>query len=239
MKIWISLGFVAIAASLVGCAPAHEEETDAVSEDTQDLSSSPLSTYYVARRDLRKCVSPLCGGYFVSRVNFATTRCADGSNAAACYVTDLDLSKLGLSDATVQKIEDGVGTNDGEAAYVFRGTMSTKSHGSFGKLGYFKATEAWAGPELAPTVGTFYKLSDAQIRCITVPCPNIRERKLNSTAQPKNIAEIDLSGAPGTSKEKAHATQAIFDGAELIAVGTNSGQTLAASTYFERLVPRP
>jgi hypothetical protein len=45
--------------------------------------------YYTIRRDLRRCISPLCGGWFISRVNKKQTRCADGSRANECYVAEI------------------------------------------------------------------------------------------------------------------------------------------------------
>src|SRR5260370_23237107 len=44
------------------------------------------STFYSLRRDLRRCVSPLCGGYFVKRVNMSSTRCANGRFMSECYL---------------------------------------------------------------------------------------------------------------------------------------------------------
>ena len=40
---------------------------------TTPVEFSP-SGYFVARQDMRECVSPLCGGYFVKRVNSQLTR---------------------------------------------------------------------------------------------------------------------------------------------------------------------
>src|SRR5260370_7964329 len=48
------------------------------------------STFYSLRRDLRRCVSPLCGGYFVKRVNMSSTRCANGRFMSECYVAGID-----------------------------------------------------------------------------------------------------------------------------------------------------
>ena len=61
-------------------------------------SLSATSTYHQIHRDLRRCVFPLCGGYFVRRVNHRLTRCANGVYRAACYVAEADWSPLGLSD---------------------------------------------------------------------------------------------------------------------------------------------
>src|SRR5687767_8551400 len=54
--------------------------------------------FYVARRDVRRCLAPACGGLWVERVNRSWTRCADGVYAASCYVGDFDRAALGLGD---------------------------------------------------------------------------------------------------------------------------------------------
>ena len=46
--------------------------------------------------DMRDCLSPMCGGWFVERVNHPTLRCLDGSVAAQCYVLEVDWTALGL-----------------------------------------------------------------------------------------------------------------------------------------------
>ena len=40
--------------------------------------------------DYRDCLYPLCGGWFVSPVDRATMRCADGTMQAQCYVLEVD-----------------------------------------------------------------------------------------------------------------------------------------------------
>ena len=74
------------AAGLGGCAadtssdPAADdsgEQEVAESEDAITAGPSNSGYFIVTHRDFRKCVSPLCGGFFVKRVNQATTLCAD------------------------------------------------------------------------------------------------------------------------------------------------------------------
>lgn len=45
--------------------------------------------YFTARPDYRKCVAPLCGGYFVKAVNKKLTSCADGTRQPECYVASI------------------------------------------------------------------------------------------------------------------------------------------------------
>jgi hypothetical protein len=53
--------------------------------------------YYTLQKDVRRCISPICGGYFIATVGKELTRCADRSRAKACYVAALDLSGMGLT----------------------------------------------------------------------------------------------------------------------------------------------
>jgi len=46
--------------------------------------------------DLRDCLYPICGGWFVERVNHADMRCADGTMQPQCYVLEVDWAALGL-----------------------------------------------------------------------------------------------------------------------------------------------
>ena len=65
---------------------ASAAEVVAIVPDT--LAST--SSFYSFRRDLRKCASPRCGGYFVKLVNDARTRCADNRWGSECYVASIE-----------------------------------------------------------------------------------------------------------------------------------------------------
>ncbi|MGZ9272459.1 MAG: DUF6748 domain-containing protein, partial [Candidatus Binatia bacterium] len=48
------------------------------------------STFYTVRPDLRRCASPMCGGYYVRPVNKQLVPCANGRLMAECYVGEID-----------------------------------------------------------------------------------------------------------------------------------------------------
>jgi hypothetical protein len=81
--------------------------------------------YYTFQRDLRKCVSPICGGYFISTLNKNWTRCADRTRAASCYVAAFDLSGLGLVGEDQNRFLDE--TSDG----VVAGSYKLNAYASF------------------------------------------------------------------------------------------------------------
>lgn len=48
-------------------------------------------------QDYRRCMYPMCGGYWTSAVNGRPSVCADGTVQDRCYVAEVDLSAMGLS----------------------------------------------------------------------------------------------------------------------------------------------
>lgn len=145
------------------------------------------STFYSVRADLRRCISPMCGGYFVKRVNLPLTGCANGRYLAECYVAEIDWNGQPQVDA-------------GKA--ILRGSVIAKTYGRFGNLGSFRVTEAWQAINDSRPAGAFYRVRDRGLRCITFPCPTHHEAKLNTTFG-QNIAGVDLSGFSGADTAQA------------------------------------
>ena len=133
------------------------------------------STFYRARRDLRRCISPLCGGYFVARVNTSSTRCADGRFRRECYVAGIDWNGLPENE-------------------VVRGEIVAKRYDRFGNLGELRVIESWKSLGANEPAGTFYRVRDRGVRCVAFPCPTHHEAKLNSSLS-RNIAGVSLAAA--------------------------------------------
>src|SRR5882672_6958516 len=154
----------------------------AVPLESTTASPDPLSstsTFYTVRADLRRCASPMCGGYFVRRVNMPTTRCWSGGYMAECYVAAIDWNGQAEVDAGMA---------------ILRGNMSAKRYGHLGIFGVFRVDESWQAVSNNQPTGTFYRVRDRGLRCITHPCPTHHEAKLNSTFS-LDIAGVDLIGA--------------------------------------------
>lgn len=180
------------ASTAAACASPVEDEL--AGEDTTELSDAKADasgnyTYYTVSRDLRRCVAPLCGGYWVARVNRSTTRCGDGTYQARCYVADADWAKLHLGARALSKVQ----AND---ELLVRATVGQKDWGSFGKLGQLRPTEAWMGQGPGDADGVYVKVQESGVRCFTTPCPSFREIKLNGSGTAA-LAELgwDASGA--------------------------------------------
>jgi hypothetical protein len=190
------LMMIALLFSAVAACSESVVDDEFATEDTSEVSDAKADaagtyTYYEVKRDLRRCASPFCAGYWVTRVNRTTTRCGDGQYAASCYVAEIRWSGLGLSDESVDKVRATIG----EGSVVLRGTVGLKSFGAqIGSLGEFRPSEAWLGQGPNLPTGPFAKLSETGVRCISAPCPAFREKKLNGSAE-ASIAELGWDSA--------------------------------------------
>ena len=199
-------------------------------------------TYYTITRDFRRCVSPMCGGFWVTRSNRAETVCANGAKADTCYVAELDDANLGLAEKDLTALRDAI--EHGGA--IVRGDLLPQTYGDFGNLGRFHVTEAWtAGAANGVIDGVFVKVEQSGIRCIAAPCEDKAELKLNSTRSAM-IADLDFEPSGATEDEIAKAWDSLTaEGGGLIVVGDRytvrengrkaKGRTV--SQFFTKLVP--
>lgn len=176
---------------------------------SESISASPdsvnaTSTFYSLRPDLRRCVSPLCGGYFVKRVNMSSTRCANGRFMSECYVAGIDWNGQPQTDI---------------AHLLVRGSIVAKRYGKFGNLGELRVSESWMTISNNQPVGTYYLVRDRGVRCITFPCPTHHEAKLNSSFS-RNIAGVNLEGA-GLGENNAPIAYAAMTGPDGVIVTGN------------------
>ena len=185
--------------------------------------------YYSIYPDIRLCVFPLCGGYWVYEVNHRLTRCSDGTMQAACYVAEIDWSAIDLD-------------RDAGATLVL-GQLRNRNYGDFGRLGVLIPEAAWRPASLAAPVGTWYGLVDTGIQCLTTPCYSIEERVLNRKLT-HSISGVDLSQVDADQADVVAAYAALKND-ELIAVGENQvikdegpggdGLTMVATQFFLKL----
>lgn len=184
-------------------------------------SLASTSSFYSFRRDLRRCASPRCGGYFVKLVNQTRTRCADGRYQRDCYVASIDWR--------------GQAEPDSDRG-LLRGTIRRK-----GEFGEFRVKEVWKAASASQPSGTFYRVHDRGLHCIAAPCATHHEAKLNSTAS-RNIAGVDLEGAGAPENLVGDASQAMTSPDGILVSGTHSlvtgpagrMQMLKASQFYLR-----
>src|SRR5689334_18671192 len=98
----------------------------------------PQWGYYTVRRDFRKCISPICGGYFIKQVNLKATPCIDGVFREECYVSAIDWSSLKVASYELAKIQ-----NDDGNRVILRGSIVPVEFPGFGEFGNLRVKEAF------------------------------------------------------------------------------------------------
>ncbi len=194
-----------------------------VSPATQPASSESNSVYYRVRRDLRRCASPLCGGYFINGVNQSLTRCANGRSLPECYVTSINWG----GQAEIEP-----------AKALLRGSLETKSNRS-GKYGVLRILEAWQAVSSNEAIGAYYRVTDRGLRCVAAPCETHHETKLNTTFS-RNVAGVDLAGTGVGENQINEAVAAMLVSEGLLVTGTHvpvsgpggKSQMLKATQFF-------
>ncbi len=186
------------------------------------------SGYFELRYDMRKCASPVCGGFWLKRVNQPLTVCADGKARSECYVAELERAPQTLFD-----------TN---AALLVRGSLRPRAYSGAGgvnlNLGYFSVVAAWraAGPG-APLAGESRKVHYAGIEssgivCIRAPCPSFTEYTLNSPRQ-RLVTGLDLSPAAAAPELEQKAINTVGGGGVLLVRGVTRQSEDGAELVFE------
>jgi hypothetical protein len=207
--------------------PPDPEQLSANSHGTNSLRPEPLAgggEYFLVRQDVRRCMSPLCGGYFVKRVNQSWTRCANGRRMRECYVAEIDWKGQPEVDP-------------GKA--LLRGDIIARRFPRFGNLGALRVSESWQSPSDKPATGTFFRVRDRGVRCITHPCLSHSATKLASTVT-TNIAGVDLAGAGASGEMISEGAAAMTEPDGVIVAGyfasvTGPGgraQTLKATKFY-------
>jgi hypothetical protein len=229
----LSLG-VFLLLAVAGCgtekgATAPQLATTSLEETSEGLNGAPTATYFrVLGRDRRLCPSPLCGGYYVQRVNLA---------AGPTYVAAIDYNGLALDPGARAAVERGLG--------LLRGRLVPRMLGGRSYM-VLAVGEAWlssSGPR--PPAGTFYRLQDNGIVCITDPCFSLHLAALNRLYA-TDVSGLDLtpSGAPAEEIEKAHEALAAL-GEGILAAGyirpapgsVGMGRTFFASQFYMKAAP--
>lgn len=236
---------------LAGCASGIADDPAAGPGDQAALeaaSSGDAYTYFAITADLRKCASPACGGWFLSRVNRTTTQCHDGRVATSCYTPVLDWSRAGLAsaqqDAMLQACSQGARSSSVYA--VVRGQFARRNTTTpRPELGRFVISEAWLAEGDAASAGAFVKLRDNGLRCFAAPCPSLTEVTLNM-ASTTDIAGLDWAPSGMTDDQITECTGDLITADGLMVAGsrytmTENGTTANGRTVtvaYQRLLPQ-
>jgi len=211
----LGLLFTSIVFGNFGSTVSEAESDTVVAPD----SLTSTSTFFTVRPDLRRCAAPMCGGYFVKRVNQPATRCANGKKLAECYVASIDWANT--SKVPVNRA-------------LLRGTLVAN-----GKYGSLKVDEAWQASSDSQPGGEFYRVRDLGLRCIAAPCLSHSEAKLNTTFSRK-IAGVDINSIGAPDDLVSQAFQAMTGEQGALVAGTHAtisgpagrAQTVKATQFY-------
>ena len=216
-KTLLSLSFAFALGTLAACDVDATNATSNVTT-TDDAPAAEARTtvpsvYLVVRPDQRRCASPMCGGFFVKRANYGTTRCADGVYKDECYVPAISYAALGFDDGERDYFDGRVRAG----LALVKAKVAAKTYGSFGNLGVLNVTEAWDGwTEQAP-VGTLHTVASTGIVCISAPCPTLLATQLNRSARDQQITDLDLSVLTAAEETKGEMMNLAYTGQLLVA----------------------
>jgi len=250
-----TLPFVLIGTA-TGCAsavdPQDELAGDSASSATLDRHADNAVdgayTYFGITADLRKCPSPLCGGWFLARVNQAMTTCHDGRQAATCYTPVLDWSDANLSAAQQAKLLDASSTDagSGDIYAIVRGRFARTNSTSQPRTGRFVISEAWVAEGTGVPDGVFVRVMDNGVRCFAAPCPSVTEKTLNMSLS-VDIAAVDFTPAGLTEQQVEGCLASMSTPGGILAVGyrytvIENGVTAmgrSATAVYDRLSDAP
>jgi len=202
---------------------AGESTTDdGVSGGKADAATDGVYTYFQ--------LHTASGGFSLARLNRSTTVCANGATKASCSVPVLDWSEANLADASITKVTAAAATAGVPA--IVRGRFAKQ-----GSAYRFVVTEAWLSESNTVPSGVFAKITPSGVRCITTPCPTMKEHSLNNSFT-ANIAEIDWAPAllserqiEGFVDEVASPYGTIIAGARFAVSSTMKGRTATAAYH--------
>ena len=231
MKLPVTLSALALLA--MGCADENlGTATDAVTSDD--------TAVFAVRLDTNTCTFPTCGGYYVSRVNRPTTTCADGTDAAECYVAELDFASAGLTAQQETDLRASVTTSALTVSSLFRGKILKKKFGTAGTFGRLAITVPFVSPAPVTLDSMVYKMSTIGGNCTYELCPQIREVELN-TSVGRLVSHLDISGAPGNATQKNDALVAAYSTTSMLTLGTQVGgasdRVFTSTSFFSPVEP--
>jgi hypothetical protein len=146
----------------------------------------------------------------LSRPNRSTIKCNDGEYHDACGVQSIAWDKL-LTKAQTTKVEAAIERQAMDPSLGVQ-VLVKGEYKVYGDFVAFEPTEVWLAQKTdGNTDGTFVRLFDRGIRCITAPCPQYEEGRLNSSRQ-MNIDGIDFGDTSDSLQEKIYTATTSPDG---------------------------
>lgn len=191
--------------------------------------------YFSVRADERRCVAPLCGGFWFKALNRDLTRCFDGSEAAECYAGDLDFAALSLGEEEAQYARQRAA----QSRVIVKGSFARGNWPGFEQVARFAALEAWDAATPHAPGGTFYFVRREPIVCVRYPCDDISAAELNVQDSTSHFSGIDFSATGASSAQIQEAYERLErEGLVLAALpgmGPGEARVLEAQQYYVKL----
>ena len=160
--------------------------------------------YYELRPDQRRCAAPLCGGWWLKRVNHPQTMCADHKPKRECYVAELENEPAALWDS--------------EEPIIVRGRIRAREYQGFGNLGYLDVLGAWRAATPDRASGQYGGIESSGIVCITTPCASWDLYLLNKSIT-RQLTSVDLKPAGASIALEQEAIDLMAEGSVLLVRG--------------------
>jgi len=218
------VALAALAAGLAGSATAH--------------SPNGTATYVRVRPDPRLCPSPMCGGWWVRRVNRATIVCGNGMVSPECYAATSDFTGLDLTAEERSTVDQALARGTALLrGRLVRGTLASPPPSV--KLDVLSVTEIWLRYGRAQTSGSVFRVEDNGVRCVRAPCFSLHASVLNTT-QHRDVSSLGLAAA-GANAAAVRRARAALEGTGVMVEGravasADGGRTLRASAFWLRAV---
>lgn len=211
----------------ISSSDAVVNDVDEVTSDDSFELSTTKDTFLISRRDNRRCVSPMCGGYWVKDLN---------STMQERYVSGFDFTNSGLSDAVQDQV---AGSPDNEL--VLLGRLGPKENRFDTRpLLVVAAYRGMPGQSFGAT-DKFYSVFPTRIACITTPCANLSTTRLNRTTGHTMASDISVADALGTLVPELWLHNRVMFGRGIVAgaiVRQNNHVTVEAHQVFVELPDR-
>lgn len=231
-KHWLAVSLLAVGSACgVSSAEVDGDQAEALADDSFELSTTK-DTYVIARRDYRRCVSPMCGGFWVKDLN---------STMQERYVSGFD-----FSDSSLPQSVHGVVTSAPDHELIVFGRLGPKE--SRFDTRTFLVKRAWRGMpgKTFSATDKFYGLFPTKIACITTPCATLQTTRLNRTTGHTMATDVDVTAALAARVDDQWMMSRVFSGKTVLAgtiVRKDRHVTVTAKQVFvelpDRVVPCP
>lgn len=226
--------FASLAAlSLIACTdvtPTGDELADETASDGEagKGDSADAFTFFTVTPD-GAAQQQGATGFRAARANRTSTLCGRGNTQAECSITSIDWTATAMPASVASGYESRLRT--GEPILV-KGSVQP---GADDRGTTLAVSEVWLPATSGVADGVFVLVKDNGKRCVTAPCPDLTEFRVNSNRS-ADIHEIDLAATGADEATLDRATEALYGDGVIIAgdryYGDHSLKGRRATQFF-------